>query len=189
MRFQFKQKVAVSDDGKSSDMVRVWDIFVRVFHWVLVATFAAAWLTSDDFVWLHKIFGYGVLILIAMRLIWGFVGSKYARFSNFITSPAAAISYLIDMKNGNERRYLGHNPAGGVMIIVLLLGLLVTGVTGWMSTTDAYWGIRWVEILHDLSANGCIVLVGAHILGVVYTSRKHGENLVKAMITGLKRRV
>ncbi len=189
MSFHFKQKTAVSGDSQSPDMVRVWDIVVRIFHWSLVATFAAVWLTSDDFVWLHKILGYGVLVLITVRLIWGFIGGKYARFSEFVKSPGAVISYLNDMRKGRERRYLGHNPAGGAMILALLFGLLVTGVTGWMSTTDAYWGIRWVEITHELSADGCIVLVGAHVLGVIYASRKHGESLAKAMVTGLKQRV
>ena len=189
MSFQFEQKTAISGEHQSPDMVRVWDIVVRVFHWSLVAIFAAVWLTSDDFVWLHKILGYGVLILIAVRLVWGFIGGKYARFSEFVKSPGTVISYLKDMKNGRERRYLGHNPAGGAMIIMLLLALLVTGITGWMSTTDAYWGIRWVEEVHEFSADVCIVLVVGHVLGVIYASRKHGENLVKAMITGLKRRV
>lgn len=180
-------KKSVSDDASSSDMVRVWDIVVRMFHWSLVILFAGAWLTSDDFVWLHKIIGYGVLILIGGRLLWGFVGGKYARFNNFIQSPKTVISYLMDMRDGRERRYLGHNPAGGVMIVALLLGLLTTGITGWLSTTDAYWGVRWVEIVHELSADGCIVLVCIHVLGVIYASYKHKENLVRSMITGLKR--
>ena len=181
-------KSTVSGADVSPDTVRVWDIFVRVFHWSLVVSFAAVWLTSDDFVWLHKIFGYAILALIGFRLIWGFAGTRHARFSDFVKSPATVIAFLKDMRAGHEARYIGHNPAGGIMIVMLLLALLVTGVTGWMSTTDAYWGIRWVEILHSLSADVCIVLVGIHVLGVLYTGHRHRENLVKAMITGLKRR-
>lgn len=178
----------VSGGEKPSDTVRVWDIMVRVFHWSLVVMVAAVWLTSDDFVWLHEILGLGILALIAFRLIWGFIGGKYARFTNFVKSPKTVIAYLKDIREGREARYLGHNPAGGAMIIALLLGLSVTAITGWMSTTDAYWGIRWVEIVHSLSADGVLVLVAAHVIGVIYASRKHGENLVKAMINGLKRR-
>lgn len=181
-------KSTVSGGNSPPDTVRVWDIVVRIFHWSLVITFAAVWLTSDDMVWLHKIVGYAVLALIGVRLIWGFIGSKHARFSDFVKSPATVIAFLKDMRDGREARYIGHNPAGGIMIVMLLFSLLVTGVTGWLSTTDAYWGIRWVEILHSLSADVCIVLVGAHILGVVYTGHRHHENLAKAMLTGLKRR-
>ena len=178
----------MSGGDTASDTVYVWDIVVRVFHWSLVATFAAVWLTSDDFVSVHKILGYGVLALIGIRLIWGFVGGKYARFTDFVKSPATVIAYLKDMRAGKEARYLGHNPAGGAMIVALLLALLATGITGWMSTTNAYWGVRWVEIVHALSADLCIVLVVAHIAGVIFSSHAHDENLAKAMLTGRKRR-
>lgn len=188
MTMQFKQQQIVSGGQRPSDMVPVWDILVRVFHWSLVVSFAAVWLTSDDFVWLHVILGYGVLALIGVRVIWGFVGGKYARFTNFVRSPATVLAYIKDMYDGRAARFSGHNPAGGAMIMVLLGALIVTGVSGWMSTTDAYWGIRWVEILHTTSAAATIVLVAGHIAGVIYSSRAHGENLVKAMITGRKSR-
>ena len=185
-------KNTVSDDLVSSDttseMIPVWDIVVRVFHWSLVIGFAAAWLTSEDIAWLHELIGYVVLGLIAVRFIWGFIGTKYARFSNFIKSPRTVYAYLDDMTKEKEQRYIGHNPAGGAMIIALLLGVLVTGVTGWMSTTDAYWGIRWVEIVHELSAFGVVALVAGHVIGVIYASKRHGENLAKAMVTGKKKR-
>ena len=188
MNMHCDQEHLTSDGSLPSDEVRVWDVVVRVFHWSLVLTFAAVWLSSDDFVWLHKILGYGVLGLIGVRIIWGFIGGKYARFSDFVRSPATVAGYLKDTYKGRAARFLGHNPAGGAMIMALLLTLTVTGVSGWMSTTDAYWGVRWVEILHVLSADACIVLIAGHIAGVIYSSRTHGENLVKAMITGIKRR-
>jgi len=188
MSIYFNSKQTVSGENTPPDTVRVWDIVVRVFHWSLVLMFAAAWLTSDDAVWLHKIFGYAILGLVGVRIIWGFIGGKYARFTEFVKSPATVIAYLKDTREGHAARFLGHNPAGGAMIIALLVALTITGITGWMSVTDAYWGIRWVEIVHSLSADITIILVTGHIAGVIFTSYSHGENLVRAMITGRKRR-
>lgn len=188
MDARFYQNQTVTGEDSPPDTVRVWDIFVRVFHWSLVLTFAAVWLTSDDFVSLHEIFGYTILGLVGMRMIWGFIGGKYARFTEFVKSPATVIAYLKDTREGHAARFLGHNPAGGAMIIALLVALTITGITGWMSVTDAYWGIRWVEIVHSLSADITIILVAGHIAGVIFTSYSHGENLVRAMITGRKRR-
>ena len=167
--------------------VRVWDLAVRVFHWSLVLLFAAVWLTSDDFVKLHKLLGYSVLGLIGARIIWGFVGGKYARFTSFVRSPSTVIAYLRDIKAGHPARYLGHNPAGGAMIIALLLSLAITAGTGWMSDTDRWWGIRWVEIVHSLAADATMILIVAHVAGVLLASFTHHENLIKSMFTGRKR--
>ena len=167
--------------------IHVWDLFVRVFHWSLVAAFAIAWLTGDEWERLHEWVGYTAAGLVAVRLIWGFVGTKYARFANFVRNPGATLAYLGDVMGGTEKRYVGHNPAGAVMIVALLAGILGLGLTGWMMTLDAYWGAEWVEELHEVLANGMLVLVALHVAGVAFASIRQGENLVRAMITGRKR--
>jgi len=117
---------------KERRMVRVWDPLVRLFHWSLVAAFAVAWLTADELSTVHEIAGYVVAGLIAFRLVWGFVGSRNARFAHFLKAPGATLSYLGDMARGKERRYLGHNPAGAMMIVALLVMLSGTALTGWL---------------------------------------------------------
>jgi cytochrome b len=167
--------------------VRIWDPFVRVFHWSLVASFAVAWLTAEDLKALHMWAGYAAGSLIALRLLWGVVGTRYARFSQFVRSPLAVAAYVRDIVTGREARYLGHNPAGGLMIVALIATMATVSVTGWMQTTDAYWGVEWVEELHEAVANLMLFLVGLHVLGVVVASLRHRENLVRAMLTGRKR--
>ncbi|WP_240784249.1 cytochrome b/b6 domain-containing protein [Tabrizicola caldifontis] len=118
-------------------MVRVWDPLVRVFHWGLVAAFATAWLAADEVQPVHELAGYTVASLVVFRLVWGFAGSRHARFAQFVTGPAATLAYLGAMLRGRERRYLGHNPAGAAMILVLLLTLSGTAFTGWLMTDPA----------------------------------------------------
>lgn len=110
--------------------IKVWDPLVRLFHWSLVAAFAIAWLTGDEESRLHEFAGYTVIGLVLFRVLWGFVGTKHARFRDFVRRPSTVLAYARDLLAGKARRYLGHNPLGGVMIIALLLSLLVTGVTG-----------------------------------------------------------
>lgn len=110
--------------------VRVWDPFVRIFHWSLFALFAAAYISEGEPLWLHTWAGYGVAVLLVLRLAWGFVGPRHARFADFVRGPAAVIADLKDHLRGGARRYLGHNPAGGAMIIALMLCLAATAFTG-----------------------------------------------------------
>jgi cytochrome b len=165
--------------------VRVWDRLVRLFHWSLVAAFAVAFLAEEGES-LHNWAGYVVLGLIAFRLVWGFVGTKHARFADFVPSPRQLVGYLVSLMRGAPERYLGHNPAGGVMILCLLATVLVTAASGWLMTTDRFWGTEWVEELHEAAAYTALALVGVHVLGVVVSSWLHHENLVRAMITGRK---
>jgi cytochrome b len=166
--------------------VRVWDPLVRLFHWSLVISFTIAWL-SEDAKSLHQGAGYVVLALVAVRLIWGFVGSRHACFRDFVPRPQGLLAYLKSLRSGQPRRYLGHNPAGGAMIVLLLAMLILTGGSGWLMTTDAFWGIVWLKNLHEAVADLTVVLVFAHVAGVVFSSLAHRENLVLAMITGRKR--
>ncbi|MBL8835177.1 MAG: cytochrome b/b6 domain-containing protein [Alphaproteobacteria bacterium] len=166
--------------------VKVWDIVVRVFHWSLVAAFATAFISGDDAERIHVLAGYTVLGLIALRLVWGVVGTKHARFASFVVGPQRLGAYLRDMGRGRAPRHLGHNPAGAAMIVTLLAMLLATGGTGWL----AYQGgptAHALEEVHEFLANATLALVAAHILGVIVSSLLHRENLVRSMFTGRKR--
>lgn len=167
--------------------VKIWDPLVRVFHWGLVASFAMAWISAEEWDDLHYWAGYMAGALIAFRLVWGLIGPRYARFTQFVKSPAAVAGYLGDMIKGRERRHLGHNPAGGLMILALIFTMAALSFTGWLSTTDAYWGVEWVEEVHETLANVLLALVGLHVLGVIAASLRHRENLVRAMLTGRKK--
>jgi cytochrome b len=166
--------------------VNVWDPFVRVFHWSLVTLFVIAFLTGDEIEWLHLAAGYGIVALLALRIVWGFVGPRHARFSDFVRPPREVLAYVRDVLLLRPRRYLGHNPAGGVMIVALLTTFVATSVTGVMMTTYAFWGAKWVEEVHEALAYSMLGLIALHVLGVVVSSVMHRENLVKAMFTGRK---
>jgi cytochrome b len=168
--------------------VKVWDPFVRVFHWSLAALFLVAFVTGDEAAQVHVVAGYTIAGLIALRIIWGFVGPRHARFSNFVRSPRKVLAYLRDAALLRAPRYLGHNPAGGAMIVALLLMLIGTSITGYMMMTDGYWGAKGAEEAHEVFANLTVGLIVFHVLGVLLSSFEHGENLVKSMITGWKRR-
>lgn len=171
----------------SSGMARVWDPIVRLFHWGLVASFVIAWFTAEGRSEIHQWAGFAAAGLIAIRMIWGMFGSHYARFTQFVRGPLAVIRYLKAISIGNEARYVGHNPAGGIMVLTLLASIAATAFTGWMMTTDAYFGEDWVQILHKLIADGMIALIALHVGGVVLASYRHRENLVHAMISGRKK--
>jgi cytochrome b len=165
------------------EKVKVWDIFVRLFHWSLVGLFATAWLTSES-EWyrnIHINVGYAMGILIGLRILWGFVGTKYARWTDFIKGPIKTGEYIWSLFTRNPIHYTGHNPAGGWMIVLLLASAIGTIVTGmYMESGEVF------EELHEGFASGMLALVGVHVLGVIVSGLKHKENLVKAMITGYK---
>ncbi|QIG50297.1 cytochrome B [Nordella sp. HKS 07] len=167
--------------------VKVWDPLLRLFHWSLVTSFAVAWLTGDDVKDLHEWAGYAAAALVAFRVFYGLVGPRYARFGQFLRGPLATAAYARDAISGRERRYLGHNPMGAVMVIALLAMMAALALTGWLMTTDTYWGVEWLKELHETLANVLLGLVGLHVAGVVLASFRHRENLVRAMITGYKR--
>lgn len=171
--------------------MKVWDRFVRIAHWTLVTCVLTAWLTGELKIEsaqpLHEWLGYAALAVIAARLAWGFIGSRYARFAQFIAGPARTVAYARSVVRGREPRYLGHNPLGGWMIVLLLATAGAASLTGWMSISDRYWGVAWVQETHEVFSNVLIALAGVHVAGVVYTSLHHRENLVAAMWTGIKR--
>lgn len=167
--------------------VRIWDPIVRAFHWT-VAGGVFANLTflrnADDW---HSYIGYVVVSALTFRIGWGLWSRGHARFANFVPTPRRFLEYFRAMLARNEPRYVGHNPAGTAMIIVLMLLLASVGVTGWMMGLDVFWGIDWVEGVHELSANALIGAVALHVAGAIFESIRHRENLPLAMITGYKR--
>lgn len=167
--------------------IMVWDPAVRVFHWSLVAAMAYELLAEPGTV-AHNSLGQAILGLLGFRVLWGIVGPRHARFSDFMTSPATALSYMRDILKGHPRRYIGHNPAGAMMVIALIAMVGATAASGWAMTTDALWGQDWIEELHAALAYGTLVLIVLHVAGVVVASWQHRENLVRAMVTGIKRR-
>lgn len=191
---------------ESAQSVRVWDPFVRLFHWTLVVAFAIAYLTEDDPFWLHVTAGFIVAGLVAARIVWGFVGPQHARFSDFIYGPSTIVGYLKGMATGTSKRYLGHSPAGGAMVVALLLALAgTTGTGAYMYFTGdveeadehrasgSAEGERHkgeedaLEEVHEFFANLTLFLVILHLGGVATASFAHRENLLRSMVTGLKR--
>jgi len=166
--------------------IKVWDPLIRIFHWSLVASFAVAWLTADDIRQLHEWAGYLAAALVAFRVVLGLGGSHYARFRQFVRGPRETIGYAGDVARNREVRYIGHNPLGALMVLALLASMSALAFTGWLQTTDAYWGVAWVEEVHETLANVLLGLVALHVAGVVLASFRHGENLVRAMVTGHK---
>jgi cytochrome b len=167
--------------------VVVWDPVVRVFHWLVVIGFTANMFVAEEGKLVHRWIGYGILVLIVVRLVWGFVGSAYARFSNFVPTPSALWRYVKALSAGREPRYIGHNPAAAIMMITLVLLLAFCGITGWMQGLDAFWGNEWVQDVHKVSAYAILALAGVHALAAVVESLRHHENLIWSMITGRKR--
>lgn len=192
-------------------MVRVWDPAVRVFHWSLVAAFAIAWLSAEELDLVHEVAGYVVGGLVALRLVWGVVGGRYARFAQFLRGPRVTLAYVGDVIRGRERRYLGHNPAGAAMIVALLVTLSGTALTGWLISDpgrlasvpdlpqivapafadddgdEGFSDEGALKDLHEVFANLMLLLVALHVGGVVLASVRHHENLARAMVTGNKR--
>lgn len=186
---------------KTDQQVKVWDPFTRIFHWSLVVAFSAAYLSEEDLLTLHVWAGYVVGALILVRIAWGFVGPRHARFSDFVTRPATAARYLTDTLKLRARRFIGHNPLGGAMVVALLVSLAATVLTGLgiygaeehagpLASWFTAGGDRWEDLLeetHEFFANFTLLLIFLHVIGVLAESLIHRENLVKAMITGRKR--
>ncbi len=166
--------------------ILVWDAPVRVFHWLMVLSFAGAYLTAESEHWrlVHVSLGYTMGGLVAFRILWGLVGTRYARFSSFVRGPAAVMRYLRSLRSGHPEHFVGHNPAGAVAIVLLLLTSVLIVATGWAVFNDV--GGNWLEELHEGAGNAMLAVVAVHIAGVVLASRLHGENLVRAMLTGRK---
>ena len=184
----------------NSRLVKVWDPLVRIFHWSLVSAFFIAYFTEDDFLTLHVYAGYLIGGLLVFRLVWGFIGSRHARFSDFVKPPREVWAYIKSIFTTHPKRYLGHNPAGGAMVIALLLSLVMVTVTGValygieesagpLATSLSGAGEFWEDVteeMHEFFSNATLALVFFHVLGVIMASLQHRENLAKAMVDGRK---
>ncbi|WP_427914954.1 cytochrome b/b6 domain-containing protein [Ramlibacter sp. MMS24-I3-19] len=164
----------------------VWDAPVRVFHWLLALSFAIAWLTAEGESWrlVHVTAGYTVAGLVAFRIVWGLVGSRHARFADFVRGPRAVASYVGSLLRGRPDHHAGHNPAGALAIVALLALAALTAASGWAAYTDV--GGEWLEDVHEALANTMLAVVVLHVVAVLASSWLHRENLVGSMIHGRK---
>lgn len=171
---------------KSPTNILVWDAPVRIFHWLMVLSFAGAYLTAESESWrlVHVTLGYTMAGLVAFRLAWGLTGTRYARFAAFVRGPEAVARYLRALLRGQPEHTTGHNPAGAIAIVAMLGLAAAIGATGWATYNDITG--EWVAELHELVANAMLLVVGIHVAGVVVASWLHQENLVRAMVTGRK---
>jgi cytochrome b len=184
--------------------IKVWDLFVRVFHWALVVGFCTAYLAEDEMLGLHVWSGYLVFGLVLLRIVWGMVGSAHARFGDFVYGPGEVVRYVKQVITFNAPRHVGHNPAGGAMIVLLLLNLILISLSGMLLHgaenqagllggfaealgVASEWGAEALEEVHEFFANLTLLLVVIHVSGVLFDSLLHGENLVRSMFTGRKR--
>lgn len=180
----FHAEAPVNDSA--SRTVLVWDAPVRVFHWLMVACFAGAYLTAEGERWrlVHVTLGYTMAGLVGFRILWGLVGTRYARFTNFVRGPAAVARYVRGILRGEPEHHTGHNPAGALAIMALLGLTMVITASGWASFNET--GAKWLEDAHEAGANLMLALVGAHIAGALISSWLHRENLIGAMVDGRK---
>ncbi len=188
--------------------IKVWDVFVRGAHWLLVLAFAVAYLSEGDPIWLHSWAGYAIVAVVALRVLWGFVGTKHARFASFVKSPATVFAYLVDLVRFRAKRHVGHSPAGGAMTLALLILLGATAGFGMADLAIAkgqgplsYWLPQAVvatsgdsdrirgpfKEVHEVLANITLAFIILHLGGVALASLAHRENLPRAMVTGRKR--
>ena len=166
--------------------LKVWDPFVRLFHWSLVIGFGANALVVDDDGKMHQWIGYVVVALIVLRILWGMVGTKYARFASFPPSVSSAIGQIRETLAGIRHIHIGHTPLGALMIYNLLVSILVIGVSGYLMTTDMFWGVEWPEELHEAAVTWAEISVVLHIAAVIFESWRTSVNLPRAMVTGCK---
>ncbi len=168
----------------------VWDCLVRALHWTLVASVTLAWLSTIALLsaigFTHQAAGYVALAAVLLRIAWGFGPSQYARFAQFVRGPRATLSYARAVAAQREPRYLGHNPLGAWMVIALMACVIGLALTGWLYTTDRFFGDETLDAIHQVLAWTLLALIAAHLLGVIFTSLRHRENLVRAMFDGRK---
>ena len=171
---------------------RVWDLFVRVFHWSLVSCVVLNYAVVEEGKDLHQWLGYAAAALVAARVLWGFVGSRHARFASFFPTPARLRAHWVELRHSGRTsattapRHLGHNPLGALMMLALMALVLLLGATGWLMGTDAFWGAEWLEELHEALAHALIISAGLHAAAALAMGRLERTNLVAAMVTGVK---
>lgn len=169
-----------------NNTVKVWDPLLRSVHWSLAFVFLANFINEGGDP-LHNWLGYAALCLVGVRFVWGWVGPRRARFSDWVRGPRAIRRYLHERLSGRSQRQLGHNPAAGAMMVTLLLGVTLVGITGWLQTTDLFFGEEWLEEVHEVLAYVVLAMVGVHVVAAITESIHYRENLIASMIHGRKR--
>lgn len=197
---RLRERMAI-DGVETSVGVRVWDLGIRVFHWALLVAFAGAgvsqWILPESFLATHLVFGYAVGALLIFRLVWGWFGSEYGRLSQLRARPGVAIRYVLDFLHRRAQPYLGHNPGGALMIVVLLVTLAGVVATGMLvqageEKQGPFAGFVSYEVgstardIHALLVNITLGLIGLHVLAVILHRAMAGESLVGAMFSGRK---
>lgn len=179
-------KTVSASRAERAGRILVWDAPVRLFHWLMVLSFAGAWLTAESERWqlVHVTLGYTMAGLVAFRIIWGLIGTRHARFASFVRGPRAVLAYLRSIVRGAPEHHTGHNPAGALAIVALLLLAAGVTATGWATYSEL--GGHWLGELHEGIATAMLILVGVHVAAVIVSSWLHRENLVAAMLTGRK---
>lgn len=167
--------------------IPVWSPSIRICHWLLAALIGASWCTRHGGGTWHEYLGYGAAAVVALRIALGMFGSGHARFAAFVVGPRALLSHLRTLRARHAAHFIGHNPAGGYMVLVLLAATASVSATGWLYTTDRYWGVEWVERLHACASDLLLLLILVHLCGVAFESWRGRENLVTAMLHGHKR--
>ena len=164
--------------------IKIWDGFVRFFHWSVACLFLLDFWVLEDGDPLHEWAGYVLGALVLLRIIWGFIGPQNARFSNFMPTPEGINSHLQKLKTGQLDPRHGHNPLGGAMVMLLLFLLILVAVSGWMLTLDMFWGEDWVEEFHEISANVTMAAVVVHVSAIILVEKLTNISLIKTMLTG-----
>lgn len=180
--------IATAQTGgrESARDIPVWDPLVRLIHWSLALTILLNGTIVDEESTIHEWIGYVALALVGIRLIWAIIGPKHARFSAFPPNPFGAVRYLRSILRGNRTVHLSHNPLGALMVYNIWLTVIAIGATGYMMTTPTYFGVEWVEEIHEAAFNWLVFSVVVHVAGVAFDTWRSGVNLVRAMITGRK---
>jgi len=175
-----------ADAALATRPVRVWDAPVRLFHALMLLCFAGAWLTAETERWrlVHTTLGYTMVALVVFRLLWGFIGTRHARFASFVRGPGPVIHHLRAMVRREPEESVGHNPAGALAIVAMLGLTLAIGASGWALFNDV--GGEWLEEVHEIAANALMAVVGIHVAGVLLVSFLSRTNLIGSMITGRK---
>jgi cytochrome b len=167
----------------------VWSASLRLLHWTLALSMMLSFATSEvgkAFQTAHEWTGYVALAAASLRVLLGFAGGGYWRFSQFVRGVPATLAYVRSVLHNTEPRYLGHNPLGGWMMLVLLADAIATGLTGWLFTTDLFWGAKWLEELHEALGDALMPLLLLHVGGALFSSWRHRENLIASMLHGRK---
>ncbi len=179
--------VAQKTSGRASAReIAVWDPLVRLIHWTLALTILLNGAFVDEESKIHEWIGYIALGLVLLRLVWAVIGPKHARFSAFPPSPRRAVHHIKAMVAGDRSVHLSHNPLGALMVYNIWASVIVIGVSGYMMTTITFFGIDWVEKVHEALFNWLLLSVVLHVLGVAVDTWRSGVNLVRAMVKGRK---